>query len=368
MTGLASAPRVEVNEEKYRLTVGLVLAPGLLLAFVMIIQALTPWKTNIVEWSVLFLLVAYYVTSLEKVETGLRGGITVLEDPVYETGPGWFFVPRFFAEIDRMPAYTSQDQFPADPEKVSKRDDDQGLLPGEFRPIRAMTAGANAEDGEDPLNTRLTLEVTFAVRWRLRKGRFFDMYVRIPGRRWADKLQHIRQQMRDTGETELIEEIADRTPFRVNAEMESVNAALKDQLQIAVESWGIEIEEARMQAPDFPHTVNIALADIAEARATKLATEARAQGEKIRLTLVGEGEAAARMANAEARKRELAAEGEGLREAANAMGMSPSEYRAGEIAKATVGESTMVLGAEGIVQAVGLGQIIAGTSKKGGAA
>jgi len=349
---------IQVKKSLYWRTVWFVLTPGVVLLITMIIQGLTPWKTNLIEWAALALLLAYYVTSLVKVETGFHGGITVLEDPALETGPGWFFVPRFLAEIDTMPAYTSQDQFPADPEKVSKRDDNLGLLPGEFRPIRAMTAGSKPENGDDPLNTRLNLEVTAAVRWSLRDQGFFDLYIRIPGRRWDEKLTNIRKQMRDTLETELIEEIAERSPFEVNRDMPVINAQLKTELQTAVDDWGIEIEEARMQAPDFPHSVNIALASIAEARAIRQATETTALGEKTRLTLVGEGEAAARIANAEARKRELAAEGEGLREAADAMGITPEDYRAGEIAKATIGEGTLILGAEGIAQAIGLGKLI----------
>jgi len=357
-----SAP-IRVNNAKYYRTVAAVLIPGILLAITMIIQGTTSWKTNPVEWGLLILLITYYVTSLEKVETGLRGGLTVLEDPALETGSGWFFVPRWLCEIDRMPAHSNQDQFPADPEMVSKRDDDQGLLPGEYRPIRAMTAGSNDQDGDDPLNTRLTLEVTFAVRWRLREGRFFDLYVKIPGRRWADKVASVRQQMRDTGETEVLEEIADRTPSRIISEMELVNANLKTELQKAVEDWGIDIDEARMQAPDFPHTVNVALARIAESRATRQATETDAHGEKTRLTLIGEGQAAAMMAVADARKRELAAEGEGLRLAADALDMTGEDYRAGEIAKATIGEGTLVLGSEGIAQAMGLGKLIVGGAK-----
>ncbi len=356
---------ISVDPWKYNLAVAVALIPGIALIVTMIVQGLTSWKTNPYEWGFLILFLAYLSVSIRKVEAGLRGGIFVFENPARETDSGWFFVPWGISRLDTMPAYTSQDQFPSNPEKVSKRDDDLGLLEGEFRPIRAMTAGSKEEDGDDPLNTRLTLEVTFAVRWRLREEGFFDLYIRIPGRSWEDKLVSIRQQMRDTGETELLEEIADRAPFRVNSEMELVNDNLKTELQRAVLEWGIEIEEARMQAPDFPHKVNVALARIAESRANRQATETDAQAEKVRLTLIGEGEAAAMKARAEGRKRELAAEGEGLQLAAAALGMSGEDYRAGEIAKETIGEGTLVLGSEGIAQAMGLGKLIVGNGKGG---
>ena len=191
---------------RYRRAVLSVLLPGVALGLVIALQMLFSAKVHLVEWGLLALLGAYYVTSIERVKTGWRGGITVLEQIAMETSSGWFFVPRFIVEIDRMPETENPEQFPADPEKISKRDDDQGLYPGEFRPIRAMTAGSNPEDGDDPLNTRLALELTFVATWTLREGGFFDLYIKIPGRRWSDKVANIRQRLRDRGETELVED------------------------------------------------------------------------------------------------------------------------------------------------------------------
>ncbi|HEY0948154.1 MAG TPA: SPFH domain-containing protein [Candidatus Paceibacterota bacterium] len=350
---------VAVNTARYKRWVTGILMPGALLALTMLVQGITPWwQVPLWEYALLFLLGSYYVTSLQRVETGMIAGITLLEEPVLEVTAGWYFVPRFLMEIDWMPAHTLQDQFPGNPEQISKRDDNLGLLPNEFRPIRAMTAPGKPEDGDDPLNTRLALEVIFAVRWKVKPGGFFDVYVKIPGRRWEDKVVNIRQHMRDTGETELIEEISERSPFRVNADMHLLNDQLKEELQTAVGDWGIEIEEARMQAPDFPHSVNTSLADISTALAQRKVTETKAHAEKQRQILVSEGESAAIINLAEARKRESIARGEGRKEEAELTGISGEQLYAGEIAIKTVGEGDLILGEPGIAQALGIGGFV----------
>lgn len=362
---VAHSTFVEVKEELYNVWqwgIHITVLGAILVTAVIV--ALPFFSVPLIQWGVVAVLIAYWATSWRPVQTGDNGGIMVLEQPVKEVGPGWYFVPRFIMELETMPAHTEQDQFPADPEKVSKRPDEQGLLPGEYRPIRAMTAGARTEDGEDPLNTRLALEVTFAVRWRLPREGFFDLFVNIPGEHWPQKAAMIRQQMRDTGETELLEEISQMTPYEVVKEQKKINDRLKDQLSKAVKTWGIVIEEARMQAPDFSHEVNTALSDIAVARARKQATITTAEAEKQRLILEGEGTATAQVKLAEATRHEIALKGKGQREAADALGITGEKYFEGDIAKETIGEGDLVLGAEGIAQAMGLGKLISKSGKE----
>lgn len=353
---------VEVAGWKYNFAVALVLLPGVIALSVGLIWAILG-HFNLSAWSIFLLSFAYWITSIRTVQTNELAGVMVLEQPAFESGPGLLFVPRFICEMDTMPAYTVQEQFPADPEKVSKRDDDLGLREGEFRPIRAITAGAKEAFGDDPLNTRMTLEVTFAVRWRLRQEGFFDMYVKIPGRRWLDKVATIRQHMRDTGETELLEEITERAPFEVVRDMHKLNDDLKSELQNAVQNWGIEIEEARMQAPDFPHELNIELARVGAARARKQTTVTDAEGRKQADILAAEAKKQAAILEGEGKKQATILEGEGIKAAAESIGIPGGDYYAGQIAKETIGEGDVILGAEGIAQVVGLGKHIFGERK-----
>ncbi|MDB5264738.1 MAG: hypothetical protein JWN64_309 [Parcubacteria group bacterium] len=361
MATVPHSTATKVRIEIYWITVALVtLLP---LASLSLPTLLMGVRFTVVHWAFTVLLAAYYLTSIMFVQTNERGGITVLEKPAREVGPGMYFVPRFLMELFTIPISTQQDQFPADPELISKRPDEFGLKENELRPIRATTAAGRIVPGddlqnEDPLNTRLTLELTYSIRWRLREKGFFDMYVSIPGRTWDDMRTEIRRQMRDTSESELVEEVSKRTPFEVNGDIQVLNAELEREVQTGVSDWGIDILEARLQTPDFSHDVSKALSNIATNRAEAQATAAKAQGEQQRLILEGEGQAQARERLATARQAEIAAEGKGLKEAADALEMPGADYYAGEIVKTAVGEGDLIIGTDGISQIAGLGKYI----------
>lgn len=297
----------------------------------------------------------YFAKSWQKVEAGELGGIFVLEIPAKEVYRGWHFVPLALAELHTIPLSVQEDQFPADPEKIDKRADEFGLKTDEFRPIRTTT-GAPEQGVQNTLNVQMSIEVTFSVRWQIEHGGFFSFYINMPGKGWEGKLAEVRRQMRDTGEGELIEEIGKRPLYRVLNDIEELNNKLESRLESTLHGWSIRTIEARMQAPDISHAVNQALAGIPEARAKAEATVTAATAERERQILTGQG-------TAEAHKLLLTAEGEGVRDAALALGMSPEDYRAGEIAKATIGEGTLIIGDDGIAKALGIGAAIL---KKGG--
>jgi regulator of protease activity HflC (stomatin/prohibitin superfamily) len=213
--------------------------------------------------------------------------------------------------------------------------------------MRIIT-GAKVEGNDHILNAQMALETIFSVRWSVQGKGFFEFYINIPGNSWDEKLAQIRKQMRDTGEGKLGELYSERTPDSIIAQLggpEGLNTALEMTLEDAVCKWGITIDEARIQSPDLSHDVSIALASIPAANARKVATIAAAQGEKEKLKLEGEG-------RGEARKAELAAEGEGLKAAAAAMGLTPAEYFAGQIARDTIGKGTVIFGDGGLAQAM----------------
>lgn len=356
---------VTVDGWKYRTAVAVALLPGLV-ALVVAIAEIISDDSFLASGSIFMLFFVYWITSIRPVKTNYRAGITVLEQPAREVGPGYYFVPRFLCDMQMMPMTVIQEQFPADPEKVSKRDDDLGLLPGEFRPIRAMTRGPNDADGNDPLNARLTLEVTFTVMWHIEKGDFFDLFVKIPGDTWDEKVVAIRHRMRDTGEAQLLQEIAKLSASEVNGKLEEIGHILETEIQKKVEGWGIHIDSADIQAPDYPHKVNDELANIVTSRARLQSTANDAEAERNRLAKIGEGEAAQVISMAEAKKRAHILEGEGIKAAAESIGMAGEDYYAGQIAKETIGEGDVILGVEGIAQAVGLGKHIFGNRKGSG--
>ncbi len=310
--------------------------------------------------AMLVALGAYHLTSLHVVQENELAGIWVLQQRALAVGPGFYPVPRGIAELNKLPTSSQQDQFPADPEKISKKDDALGLEDKLFRPIRVTTAQVNPDEppSDDPLATRLTLEVTFSVVWKLHKDYFFDMWERIPGADWNEKYLRIVRQMRDTGEVQIAEIVGQHTPDYIIAHIAEINDKIKDELQKALAKWGIEIEEALLQSPDFPKAVNVAIANVAAARANGAATITTARATREASILEADGKAEGRKLLAEAARVELAKQGQGIKDAATAVNMSGADYRAGEVAMATIGQADLVLGTEGVAQAMGLGRAI----------
>ncbi|MES2994789.1 MAG: SPFH domain-containing protein [Patescibacteria group bacterium] len=326
------------------------------------------------DWSLdqsapLLLLGAYVASSIYVVQENEIGGIWVFQQRAMEVGPGFYLVPRIMAELNKLPTSSQQDQIPGEPELISKKPDDQGLLPGQVHPIRVTTkAGPSGDFTDDPLSKRLTLEVTLSIVWRIRKSHFFEMWERIPGSTWEEMRARVVKQLRDTGETQIVEKVSRRTTADLLENFAAVNEEIKAELQEAVNRWGIEIETCELQAPDIPKDVNDALARLAAEHAHGVADVIKAQAHSKVEVLRATGEAEGRERLAEAKRVEHVKEGLGMKEAADALDISGSQYYSGQIAKVTVGEGDLVLGVdlEAAVQAIGLGKTIlrSGTSKE----
>lgn len=313
---------------------------------------------------------AYVATSIYVVQENEVGGIWVFQQRAWSVGPGIYLVPRFVAELNKLPTSSQQDQIPSEPELISKRPDDQGLDEHQFHPIRVTTAMDPAQDfNDDPLTKRLTLEVTLSIVWRVRaKADFFEMWERIPGNTWEAMRTRVLKQLRDTGETQIVEKVSRRTTAALLQHFAEVNDEIKVELQAAVDRWGIEIESCELQSPDIPKEVNVALAGIAAAHANAVATVTTAQAGSRAEVQRATGEAEGRERLAEARRAEIQAEGKGMKEAAAELGISGADYYRGHVAKGTLGEGDLVLGVdlEAAVQAIGLGKTILRNDKDKG--
>lgn len=342
----------------YLLVVGAVFLP-LLFALDALVTDLVNGSFPLLPISWLVAFGAYYLTSVRVVQENEVGGIFVLQQRAWAIGPGYYFAPRFLTELHTLPIKDNQDQFPGNPEQISKRHDEADLN-GMLRPFRIPTAGSQGSSDDDPLNTRMTLEPLVSVVWRLRQSGFFEMWIRIPGNNWKEKRANIHKQMYDSIHSMLGKSLSSRTPAKIFEELSEIDAELKDVLEKTLSKFGVDLDRVEMQPPDLPYDVNKALARIAEARADKQARIKQAEGEKQAEVLIQTGVAEGRERLAEADYIERKKRGEGDRAAAEALGMSGEDYRAGEIAKETVGEGDLVLGAEGIAQAVGLGRLVIG--------
>lgn len=314
---------------------------------------------SIKEIGIGVLLLVYYAFSVKGVRPDELAGIVAFNSPAFEVESGIYFVPAFLTELGTFQTQTQNDEFPADPEMVSKRRDELGLLPGQMRPIRVTTAGSKPEHGNDPLNNRLTLELAFVVRWKPMAKGFFELYVRIPGATWAEKRLEIRRQMRDTGEVILMTIVPRLNPLELNLALGMLGEKMMERLSPILRAWGIEVVEVGIKPPDFPVAVNVAISEAAEAAARATATIRAAEAQKTSTILKSEGDKEAGFNNALVIEATEAAKGRGLRQAADALDMSPGDFAVLERVTAALKQTDLVVaGTDGFKELTTLGSAL----------
>jgi len=314
----------------------------------------------------LLLLIVHFLCSWREVPVNYIGGITAFNQPAWEIGSGWYYVPFGFCTLGIFPMSEQQEQFPSDPEKISKRPDTSLLGKDEFRPIRLNTGPGTGVAGDILGAERSAPEVTFSVRWQPRSKSFFELLMNVPGDTWADKHHSVRRAMRDTGEGLLTREAAKRSGSALVQEIGQIGDSLRASIQEAFKSYDISINDVQLQSPDFGDGVNHALSEVLQTAAKARETDLLAKAEQGRLIDVAEGDRVARLKGAEARTAELAAEGEGRKLAADALNMRGEDYMALQQAPQILGDKTIIVGTDGIAQAVGLGKSVLDQIKKSG--
>ncbi len=303
------------------------------------------------------LTAVYYLGSIRQMPLGRYGGVTIFGQPALQGGPGLYYVPLFIGAIYWYPVNRINMQFPAEPENISKRPDTSPLREKEFLPIR-ITSAPPKDDGKGILNEQLSPEFTFSTVLQMGDGEFFELFVAIPGETWDDKLNTIRYMVRDTAEGILTGIVSKLTPPEINASLVEIAKELKQKLQEAVQDWGIVIHEVQMQAPDYGTGIAHALAKIPQAKADAEVTGITSLATQNASVLVAEGQAQARERLAKADAAERAAKGEGDAEAAKALGMTGVQYLGLKTGVEAIGKGTLILGEQGIAQAVGVGAAI----------
>jgi regulator of protease activity HflC (stomatin/prohibitin superfamily) len=308
----------------------------------------------------------YYFASSFFVQTNELAGLTVLEIPAFEKTAGYVYAPLWLTELQRFPRALQQDQFPGEPEQISKMPDDEADKTRStlLRPIRITTGGPSDAHPEDLLNSRLTLEPSVTVQWQVEfdafKGDndegFFEFYINIPGKTWPEKYRAILKMMRDTAEKALNIEISSMSAAEVMNNNQKIIDSVTLSIQEATRDWGIIICEVNVLGLEPDHATNTAMSTIPQAKARATAVGIDAEARKRQLILESEGEAQARV-------NLLTAEGEGLRAAAEKLGISGADYRAGEIAQKVLGDKAVIIGADGIAGAMSIGKTILGGSK-----
>lgn len=258
-------------------------------------------------------------------------------------------------QVQHFPAEVVQVQFPDEPELVQKTPDEvpletvivydgdgNAMERKKVRPIRISTRKSGTSD--DILDTQLAVEVSFWVRWKITDP--YEFILTSGG-----DVDELIRQLRDSGESSLNEEITKRSTSELISEFNEVQKSLENKIKDDVIGWGVWIIGVGLNAPDLTHSLSSEMRNIASVKAKAQQTRITAEATRYATEQAG-------IATANAEKARIVAEGEGFKESAEIMGISTQELLAADVARKTIGEGDIILGTEGIVQAIGLGKKI----------
>lgn len=241
--------------------------------------------------------------------------------------PGPYFRPWGLMQIKKAPAELDQFQAPGEPEEIFHGDSKLPLPAGKVRPIRITTREPTATE-KGHLDVQMTAEWTFYVQFQILD--FFMFMSRVGSFENAKKL------IRDTGEAVLNEFASKRTLNGMIKDLPKINRKLDDRIRALVNSWGMQVFEAKAFTPDVSHSLATAMRNLPIARLEAEQAETRGKGERRRLEEVGEGTAAAEkamlLARAAGREALLAAEAKGLAAKKKALEVDGEDILAADVA------------------------------------
>lgn len=312
----------------------------------------------IISLQIVWLAASFKVVPVDEIGIVLSYGL-----PMVKVSRGPKLVIFGIFQLERFPAEVMNDQFPADPEFIQKTPDEVPLetvtvtlsdgsivTRQKVRPIRITTSKAKEHLGEkDLLNVQMTVEFTFWVRWQINDPAEFILKV-------GGSIEGAKKHMRDTGESLLNNEVTQRTPSELISEFFRLQEKLSDEIKLKMKGWGIEIEEVGLTAPDINHQVAASLRNVPIAKSDAEQVVIAAAAERKRLEEEGAG-------RGKAREEELAGEGRGYQRLGKSIKIDPAAALQAQVARDTIGEGDVILGADGITQLFGLGKKIVSDSK-----
>ncbi|MBU4353182.1 SPFH domain-containing protein [Patescibacteria group bacterium] len=300
-------------------------------------------------WAIIFALILYNIFSLKIAKATndmtrygtVWGVVEVFGRPVYGKGPGGlFYVPLGIANLILFPYTTIEDQYPDDPEKVWKGEQDKipvGMVP----PIRLTSSGSEKET-KDPLERRLTLEISFVNRWRITNPILF--------RKTIGTIDEFGRQIKDIVIRTGGQEIAQKKPKEVLEEWEKIDEKLKKIVKETSEGWGVETQNVFMAEFDPSKRVNTAMADATEALYLRKKKETDALAQKFADEQKGAGEGAAEKAILDGRTA-------GFEKMAKKLKIKSELVLNAETARAITsnpGQKTIIVGPQGFADIVGI--------------
>lgn len=307
------------------------------------------WNWGLSTFLAQILYILFSFKTIGPTELGAR---LFFGKPIDKLFSGLVFIPFGICELKTETRLTTEDELPANPQHIFRKEDKEPVPAGMFPPIRIPFGNpAVGSDLSDPLNVRVTAEVVPMVRWKIVD---YIIFLTTIGSK-----DEAKRQMQDSAVAMLTNEFAKITPAKALADLATYNETLRKEIQRRVNSWGIELVNAQVKAINLHHDLNVAIASIPEETAKARAKVITAEGEKQKLTLEGEGRGAAEQA-------ELGGRTNGFKEMADKLSVPSAAVIGAETARAITsnpGQKTVVVGAGGLKELVGVATAVSETLK-----
>lgn len=217
------------------------------------------------------------------------GYLSFLGRPLVKLEAGPYYKIPFLMEAFKLSGATFQDELPAEPEKIFRRDDKEAIPPGLFPPIRIKFGPPDPKDADlvgNPYNKEMTVEVPVVVSWHIEDIIIFHST--------AKTVDNMRKIMEDKAISLFNEEFANMTPAKASRVLKEIGDRLKIKLQNETSDKGIEIEDAYVKPFVYSHDLNKTVTQVSEEEQRAQMTLIKAAAEKKKRTDEGAGAAEAR--------------------------------------------------------------------------
>lgn len=294
-----------------------------------------------VGWFVLILLAFYTIGSIQILGPDEIGSRSVLGVPKSDH-QGWVFVPLVFCELIRVPRGIIQMEIPSNPENIWRGDPHETVPPGKFPPIR-ITFAADKRGDTDPLSRRVTEEAVPIIGIVIQSPTRFTLRVGGYGMHPVDYAKTVLEDETVAFFTMILTRKTVATTLRT---LEKINKEFERKIEAKIQDWGVSLDTAKLKTINFSKDLNVAIQSGAVELAAKEGTIQKAQAEKQKRKLEGEGTAAAEAVI-------ISERGKAMEEAAGRLKLNGEQVLAAETARSTLGKDndrTVVLGAGGGLQ------------------
>lgn len=294
-------------------------------------------------WVAFFTQILYTIFSFRTVGPTELGAILFFGKPIKEVSSGLVFVPLGICKLETETRLVIQEELPGNPELIFRGD---GETPkGMFPPIRIPFAD-KPEEGDDPLNRRVTAEIVPVIRWRILT--YITFLINIGSKEEA------KRQMEDVTIALCMRELPQKSVAEALVTLQDFNKKLQKTIEELVASWGIKVETAQIKLINFHRVLNKAIASVAEAGFKKKAVITEGEGERQKRLLEGEGSGLAEKAILDGRT-------DGLKNMRNELGISSEIILGAETARAITsnpGQKTVIVGTKGFADIIGIASAI----------